>query len=93
MLSNNNKKYLFSIYKICFAANSLVFKVITSNNTLLKILVFNCPGKLVGIKRMESLKLNNTFGTINWWSKDPMKENSDIYYHIDNQHIVKVWTI
>ena len=54
------------------------------------ISVFSCPGKLTDIKRMESLKINKTFDSINWWSKDPMKENSDIYYHIDNQHIVKV---
>ena len=56
----------------------------------MQISVFSCPGKLTDIKRMESLKMNNTLDSINWWSKDPMKENSDIYYHIDNQHIVKV---
>ena len=39
---------------------------------------------------MKSFEINDPSDTINWWSKDPMKENSDIYYHIDNQPFVKV---
>ena len=63
---------------------------ISENLFIQLISVFDCPGKYNGVKRMESLDINNPSDTINWWSKDPMKENSDIYYHIDDQPFVKV---
>ena len=44
----------------------------------------------MNVKRMERIEINNASDSINWWSKDPSKENSDIYYHVDNQPLVKV---
>ena len=47
----------------------------------------------MNVKRMETIDINNSSDSINWWSKDPSKENSNIYYHVDNQPFVKVFLI